>query len=293
MAGAAGVDRAGIARVHPVPGHVTDSYMRWLAAGRHAGMEYLERHTDIRRDPALLLDGAQSIISCAVSYNHSTQPTPGLPTIARYAQGDDYHEVVRAMLETLAAGIRESWGGQTRVCVDTAPIHERYWAVEAGVGRIGANSTLIVPGLGSWCFLGEVLTTVAFEPTLPLSDAGCDRCGRCTSACPTGAIGADGHVDARRCLSYLTIEHRGPLPDGLDTGGRLFGCDTCQQVCPHNNTPGIATDRHAEFSPRPAYAALTADAIEAMTQEGFSRTFRHSAIKRAKLEGLKRNIKHI
>ena len=156
----------------------------------------------------------------------------------------------------------------------------------SGVGFTGCNGLLIVPGMGSYFFLGEILTTVRFEPTLPL-DIDCGSCGRCVKACPGKALDGSGAVDARRCLSYMTIEHRGDFPEGFTTGGRLVGCDTCQAVCPHNRQPLESTIK--EFSLRPDYKKLTPGYIQSMTQGEFSTIFSHSAIKRLKLEGLKRN----
>lgn len=286
-----GIDRIGVARAYPVPREVTELYDNWIAEGCNAGMDYLDRYHDVRRDPRLLLPGARSVISCAISYYHNERQPDGVPRIASYAHGDDYHEVVRRLLEPLAAYIRDTWGGDTRVCVDTAPIHERYWAVAAGIARRGRSGLVIVPGLGTYCFLAEILTTAEFAPTPPLADASCDGCMRCVRACPGGAIRPDGTVDARRCISYLTIEHRGPLPDDLTTGGRLYGCDTCQQACPHNNS--LTPCGHAEFDMRPAYGTLTPEIIESLTPEAYAAMFRHSAIKRAKLAGLLRNLKHL
>ena len=286
-----GIDRVGVAEARKVPQSVTDGYAGWIERGGNASMEYLDRYHDVRRDPRLLLDGARSVISCAIGYYHTARQPEGAPVIASYAHGDDYHEAVRRLLEPLAAFVRENYGGETRICVDTAPIHERYWAVASGVGYRGRSGLVIVPGLGTYCFLAEIITTAEIEPSCPLSATGCAGCGRCVLYCPGGAINSDGTVDAGRCLSYLTIEHRGELPEGLSTGNRLYGCDMCQQVCPHN--AGIDECRHPEFDLRPAYRKLTRESIAALTPESYAVLFRHSAIKRAKLAGLMRNLKHL
>ncbi len=286
-----GIDRIGVAEAIPVPEHETDRYEHWLSSGGNAAMEYLERYPDIRQDPRRLLDGARSVISCAVSYYHTERQPDGIPVIASYAHGDDYHEVVRELLETLASRIRLTYGGETRVCVDTAPIRERYWAVASGVGFRGRSGLVIVPGLGTYCFLAEIITTVPFRPTGMLSVSECDRCGMCVSKCPGHAINPDGTINASRCLSYLTIEHRGDMPEGFSTGGRLYGCDTCQAVCPHNRD--IALSRHKRFSLRPAYNSLTPERIESLTPEEYASIFRHSAIRRARLSGLRRNLRHL
>lgn len=207
-----------------------------------------------------------------------------------YARGDDYHEVVRERLSAMADEISGLWGGDTRVCVDTAPLRERYWAMKAGLGFIGRNNHLIIPGHGSYFFLGEILTTLRFHPDTPL-ETGCGNCHRCIDACPGGALTPDGAIDTRRCLSYLTIEHRGELPEGTRLGNRIYGCDECQRACPHNRQAAATAERR--FHPRPAIMSLTRDDIDSMTQEQFSTIFSHSAVKRAKLAGLKRNLRYL
>lgn len=291
VARAAGIDRIAIAATHIVPDPVTDGYRQWLAEGNHATMDYLERYLDVRRDPELLLPGARSVITCAVSYYHTAAQPAGAPLIAMYAHGDDYHDVMRDMMRPVADYIAATYGAETRICVDTAPVHERYWAVASGLGFRGLNGLVIVPGLGSYCFLGEIFTTAGLEPTPPLPQDTCLGCMRCVSACPGHALSGRSTLDARRCISYLTIEHRGDLPAGVHTGGRLYGCDTCQRVCPHND--GIPESRHSHFDLRPDYAALTVESINSMTPQTYAATFRRSAIKRAKLSGLQRNIRHL
>lgn len=259
-------------------------YEDWLAAGRHGEMNYLEKYDDIRRDPRLLLPGAESLISCAFSYFN---PVPDLPLKwALYALGDDYHEVIRERLGKVAEWISDTTGAQCRVCVDTAPLRERYWAVRAGVGFTGLNNQLIVPGAGSYFFLGEIITTLSLPPDAPCT-LSCGDCGRCVAACPGKALDGSGGMDARRCLSYLTIEYKGELPADLELDGRIYGCDECQRACPHNATP--PRSRIAEFSPREKLFELDAGRIAAMNQEEFSTLFRRSAIKRTRLSGLRRN----
>ncbi len=287
----AGVDRLGVAACHTVPDRLINEYRRWLDGHNHAQMGYLERYPDVRRDPAQLLPGARSVISCAFSYYHTTRQRQGVPTIAMYAHGDDYHEVIRELLRPVASFIESRYGGATRVCVDTAPIHERFWAVEAGVGFKGKNGLVIVPGLGSYCFLAEIVTTVPFEPNPRLEIDACSGCGRCVKACPGHALRGDGTLDANNCISYLTIEHRGDLPERFCSHGRLYGCDTCQVVCPHNEH--IKEGLHKEFDLRAGYMNLGVEEIENMTQSEYSALFKGSAIKRAKLAGLQRNVKHL
>jgi len=251
----------------------------------HGDMQYMERYRDLRSDPRLLLPGAKSIISVAFNYFHHGQCDGAHGAIAAYSHGDDYHEVVRERLSAVAKEIEDTYGGTTRVCVDTAPLLERFWAVRAGVGFIGRNHMLIVPGIGSYVFIGCILTTLEITADSPCT-LSCDGCGRCISSCPGNALSADG-LDARKCLSYLTIEYRGGFPDDLDLHGCLYGCDTCQRVCPHN--AGAPPTEIPEFTPRPALASLTPEKAAAMTQAEFSAIMRRSAIKRTKLAGLQRN----
>lgn len=288
-----GVSHHGIARAEPVGPDAEALYCRWIASGRHAGMAYLEKYPDLRRDPRMLLEGAKSIICCAFPYYHPAPEMPGKLRIARYARGRDYHEVVRRRLETVAANIRALYGGETRVCVDTAPLRERYWAVRSGLGFIGLNNQLIIPGAGSYFFLGEILSTVSFTPAPSIEDKEdqCQKCGRCVKACPTGALKPDGSCDTRLCLSYLTIEHRGPLPPGTELHGRFYGCDACAEACPHNSTP--TPEGLPEFLPDERILAITAPGMAAMTDAEFAATFKGSPLKRAKAAGLRRNAEAI
>lgn len=283
-----GFSKVGFAVAEQVEAESIERYSRWIDNKMHGEMTYLERYGDVRRDPRLLLDGAKTIIVCALNYYPSQFQSPDVPQIASYALGRDYHEVVKERLMLLAQFIRENYGGQTRVCVDTAPIRERYWAVKAGLGFMGTNNQLILPGRGSYYFLGEVLTTVSFEPDDPCRES-CMSCGRCVKVCPAGAISPNGFVDASKCLSYLTIEYRGELTEGLNLGNRVYGCDECQRVCPHNRAAKPTTI--ADFAPSAELLSLDAQSIAQMTPQQFSAIFRHSAIKRTRLAGLQRNLR--
>lgn len=284
-----GFSKIGIAKASEVPQSVIDHYNQWIASNYHGEMSYMERYENIRFNPKLLLENAQSIIAIAINYNSFIKTTSNSPQFASYSLGDDYHEIVRDKLFQLASFIQGNWGGETRICVDTAPIFERYWAQQAGVGFIGRNSMLIVPEIGSYVFIGLILTTIAFQPDKPCS-LDCLGCNACIRHCPGNAISLSGIIDARRCHSYLTIEYRGELPEDLNLGDQVYGCDICQSVCPHNlNTP---ITKITEFLPRKEILSLSHDDIEVMTQKEFSRIFRHSAIKRTKLTGLQRNSRH-
>lgn len=275
-----------LCRVDVVEPESVNAYRRWIDSGRHGSMEYLARYDEVRANPALLLEGARSMILVAFPYR--TEGELPLP-IALYARGRDYHEVVREQLRALAAQIP----GETRVCVDTAPLRERYWAVRAGLGRIGRNNQLFVPGYGSYCFIGTILTTAELPEHRPFDFGPNDLCGdceRCVRACPGGCILPSGEgIDARKCISYLTIEHRGEFEAGTRLPA-LYGCDVCQRVCPLNRD--VAVSPIEAFRPTDRLMELTADDVAAMTPEEFSAVFRHSAIKRTKLAGLQRNLRY-
>lgn len=301
----AGVYHSAIAEVSPVDAAAVEAYRAWIASGMHGSMTYLEKYDDLRSDPRLLLEGARSVVSCAFSYfwggnggcsgKHLYKEMDGKLVWAEYALGDDYHDVVRARLSAVAQTITERTGAECRVCVDTAPLRERYWAVKSGLGFIGLNNQLIIPGAGSRFFLGEILTTLDLEPDRQSGPVSCEGCGKCVAACPGKALRADGdgrvRLDARRCLSYLTIELRGELPEDVRLGRHIYGCDECQRVCPHNRMSPLSEIE--EFRPRKEILELSAQRIAEMSQEEFSSIFRRSAIKRAKLAGLQRNALRI
>lgn len=293
----AGASAAGVAAVCHVDDASVELYRRWIAAGRHADMAYLERYDDVRRDPGLLLEGARSIIVGAFSYANpgvtERMRSEGRPVIAEYALGSDYHTELRRRMDAVGKELTGRFGGKYRVCIDTAPLRERYWAKQAGVGFVGRNNYIIVPGLGAHFFLASLLWSG--EPADGYDtpcDAECDGCGACAAACPTGALDGEGGCDARRCISFLTIESREPLPDGIATRGQLFGCDICRKVCPHEPAqPDVTTID--DFRARPEVSNLTAEDWAIMTKERFNDIFRDSAVKRAKLDKLKANVRRI
>lgn len=294
---AAGAVAAGVAAAADISPEAAARFAEWLGEGAHAGMDYLERHASLRLNPSSVLEGAVSVISVAFSFAPEEWRSGSLPGIAAYAYGDDYHEAVRSRLNGAVSRLRDALGGEWRVCIDSAPIAERYWAMRAGIGRMGRNGCVIVDGHGSMVFLAEIVTTLAVEPDEP-SDLRCMDCGACLRSCPQGALRGDGTVDSRRCLSYLTIEHRGEwegeMLEAMQTpAGRnaLFGCDVCLRICPHNR--GVKPSEVAEFRLREEYSALTAERARALTQPEFSALFRRSAIKRCKLAGLLRNARNL
>ena len=284
-----GFDACGFACAEPVEQWAVEQYDRWIAAGHNDCMEYAARYRDVRNDPRLLLDGATTIISVAMNYLPPVRQQAGSPQFALYAYGRDYHEVLKEQLFRLAAYIERETGCKSRSCVDTAPIRERYWARRAGLGFIGRNNMLIIPGRGSFFFLGELVTTLELEPDEPCS-LSCAGCGRCAVACPGGALHDDGSAaDARRCLSCQLIERRGELPGWVArvVGNRVYGCDTCQLVCPHNAV--AVPSQMPDFAPSPEFLSLTCRDIAEMSPSRFRHIFSHSAVRRTRLDGLHRN----
>lgn len=267
-----------------------DLYDAWLARGDHAAMGYMERNNSVRADARLLLEGARTVIVALFNYNPGAR-APSHCRIADYALGHDYHEVVRARLGRSARALEDACGGVTRVCVDTAPLRERWWARRAGLGWTGLNGQLIRPGHGAHYIIGTLLWTGTTDVHDRPLEGDCGRCGLCVKACPARALDGSGGVDARRCLSYLTIESRDPLPDGMCTQGRIFGCDTCRLVCPHEVLDDISDID--EFKPRPGVATLTPRQLAGMSQQEFSTLFSHSAVKRAKLTKLLDTLGHL
>ena len=277
----------------------------WLARGYAGEMNYL--HDPRRNDPRLVLEGARSLIVVALNYNsvepYSTQSAAHYHEsprgwISRYAWGDDYHEVLREKLKTLLAAMCGEFTEpfETRAYVDTGPVVERIAAKHAGLGWLAKNTCLINEDLGSWLFLGVILTTLDLAPTLAPDEAPpADQCGNCTlciDACPTQAFAAPYVLDARRCISYLTIELRGPIPEDLRSqmGNAIFGCDICQDVCPWNRKSPIT--HIAAFAPHQTgfwTLAPHLEAVATLSQSVFSQIFRGSAVKRAKRRGLVRN----
>jgi epoxyqueuosine reductase len=280
-----GFDRVGIGPATPPPHGA--AFEAWLEAGHAATMGYLERGRADRLDPGRLLPDVRSVVAVALSYKPASEEE-SWRGVAAYARGADYHDVLRERLAALSAFIADSAGPDvtTRVAVDTSAVLERDLAARAGLGWIGKNTNLLAPDLGSLFFIGIVLTTAA----LAFDEAPPDRCGRCTAcldACPTRAFAGPYVLDARRCISYLTIEHRGDIDDALreGVGEWLFGCDVCQDVCPWNAK--AATTREPAW--QPAHALESPAALLALTPETFRARFRGSAMTRAKRGGLLRN----
>lgn len=290
---------AGIAPVAPAESEAA-YFDRWLAEKKQAGMHYMENYREIRLDPDGLLPGARSIISVALNYYPASRRDPSLPHIAYYAYGEDYHVVIKQMLRRLWEAITRQSGlsetisaPEARFFTDSAPLLERYWAWRAGLGWIGKNTNLIIPGRGSFFFLGEIVTTLEADRYDTPQKERCGTCRCCLDACPTGALEAPRCLDANRCISYLTIEHKGEIPprEAARLGNRLYGCDTCQQVCPWNRF--AMPTRVEAFQPNPSLISLRKEDLQALTREEYNRIFARSAVKRAKYEGLMRTVRYL
>lgn len=291
IAGKVGFSRCGVAQVHQVD---TTIFEEWLREGNQAQMEYLSNHLDIRREPKLLLENAQSVIMCAANYYPSQTQPSDVPQVAYYAYGKDYHKWFKKRLKLMEQFIiNQTPNAHTRSFVDTAPIFERYWATQSGIGFIGKSNNLIIPDAGSYFLLGGILVDIELEYDQPLN-INCGTCNACIEACPTHALQAPYRLDARLCLSYRTIEHKGDytsLPD-VSHKDRLYGCDACQQSCPFNR---FATPTEIpECIPLPFLSRLQSISDSPpLTDDDFHDIFQSSPIKRIKKEGLQRNIKAI
>lgn len=280
----------GISDAVDLPEPIMTKLTSWVDRGNHASMDYLRRHLPLKSSPDHVLEGCRSVVSLAFPY-YSTAVRPRDALIfSRHALGEDYHRVIKERLRPLCAFIKDDFGGATRTCVDSAPVAERYWAVRCGLGSIGRNGLLYVPGYGSWVFLAEILTTAR----LPERHGGandwrlaeCRECTKCVDACPGNAI-IDGTIDCRRCRAYLTIECRDEeLPRGVNLGRRVYGCDICQEACPLN---AVCPSDSEIFRPRPELLSLTTDDIDRLDAESFKNLTRGSSLSRITLEQLKRN----
>lgn len=283
-----GFDACGIAPA--VMSSRKEHYLQWIANNYHAGMSYMERNIDKRLDPRLLVDAAKSIISVALNYYPPELQPPEAPQFAYYAYGKDYHNLIKDRLSELLSFIqryRPNVGG--RYFVDSAPLLERYWAAESGIGFIGKNSLLIIPGKGSYFFLGELIIDIELDYDSPISNH-CGSCRRCIDACPTDAIDSPYRVNANRCISYHTIENRGEIPEDIvpRLNNYLFGCDICQKVCPWNHSP--TPHNRPELMASADFLSLDLAGLLAMDENRYRKLFGGTAVSRAKFSGLKRNL---
>ena len=280
-----GFDICGIAKAEAVPDETIQSYNQWITLEHHGTMQYLQRNCEKRFDPTLLVDGCKSVVVVALNY-YPSHPVDG---IASYAIGNDYHKIVKDKLYTLLNNINTVYSVKGRAFCDSAPVLERHWAVQSGIGWIGNNRQLIIPHKGSYFFLGELLIDAELEYDTPFTEKHCGKCRKCIDNCPTGALTDDG-FDARKCLSYLTIEYRGELPEniGKKMGNNFYGCDCCLKACPHNrfSTP----NNTAEFKPSDELQKMNISKWQELTREQYDSLFAKSAVERCGYEQLMRNI---
>jgi epoxyqueuosine reductase len=287
-----GFDLSGVARVDAPPDLAF--FAEWVARGHAGEMAYLSSQVAKRSNLRTAFPWARSVLCVGLQYDtprpYSTDAPPDRGWVSRYAWGDDYHDVMKAMLDRLAGKLREEAGPfEARAYVDTGPIAEKAWAAAAGIGAWGKNGCLLHPEHGSWFFLGELVTDLDLPADAPRPDL-CGTCTACLEACPTGALVEPYVLDATRCISYLTIEVKAGIPAGRREGvGRhVFGCDICQDVCPWNRKR-----RHrgaAAFEPRPGAEAPDLAGLAALDEEAFRARFQGSPVKRAKRRGLLRNV---
>jgi epoxyqueuosine reductase len=265
---------------------------RWLAAGYGGTMTYLHRQATKRKDPQTILPNARFAVVTLTNYYHGPAPA-ARPRVAQYAWSTDYHLVLGKRLEALAGEIGRLVPGSTsRAYVDAGPVPERELAQRAGLGWIGKNTMLIRPGLGSFTFIGVVLTDAPLDPDLPFELDRCGTCTRCLDACPTDAFVAPRTLDARRCISYLTIERRGEFTDEerASTGEWLFGCDVCQDVCPWNERfAAVAND--TQLAPRPELVSPPQSSFRELDEDAFADRYRDTPFSRPGLAGMRRNMK--
>ncbi len=287
-----GFHKIGVVRAEPLL-EEGERLKEWLAKNYHGTMSWMEREPEKRHDPKLIFPEAKSVIVVALNYftAHKHEESYAKGKVSRYAWGDDYHDVLKEKLRELLAfikSIEETADG--KICVDTAPVMDKAWAVRAGLGWIGKHSNVITKEYGSWVFLGEILLNLELEYEAETVEDHCGTCRKCLDACPTGAIVAPYVVNAEKCLSYATIELRSAdLPEQItkNLNGWLYGCDICQDVCPWNRFEKPTEVQG--FEPRAAESSVDLKEILSFTHEEYAARFRKSAMKRAKLGGLQRN----
>ncbi|POY36237.1 tRNA epoxyqueuosine(34) reductase QueG [Solitalea longa] len=266
----------------------------WLNQGKHGEMKYMENYFDMRLDPRKLVDGAKSVISLALNYyTDQVQSDPEAPKLSKYAYGTDYHFVIKDKLKELLQFIQETVGEVNgRAFVDSAPIMDKAWAQQAGLGWIGKHSNILSKKKGSFFFLAELVIDLDLEYDKPVADH-CGECTRCIDACPTQAITSAYIVDGSRCISYLTIELKNEIPTEFKNkvDDWMFGCDVCQDVCPWNRFSIV----HNEplFNPHPDLLSIKKEEWVELTEDVFRKVFKNSAVKRTKYSGLQRNIKFL
>jgi len=288
-----GFSNIGVAKAAPLKdgkAHLEE----WLDRGYQGTMSWMDKNTNWRTDPTTYFPGAKSIISLGMNYYTNAQYNGDISKgkISRYAWGEDYHDEMKNKLEELVDELARKYPDNNfKACCDTAPVMEKVWAAKAGIGWIGKNTNLLTKEVGSWLFLGEIISDMDIEVDIPAADY-CGSCTLCIDLCPTNALVEPYKLNSNLCISYLTIEHKGDFPENTKAfDGWLYGCDICQEVCPWNNFQS-ETD-NSSYHPTEIGTDLDLDRVEEMTQKDFNFYFKNSPIKRTKLIGLKRNAQHL
>ncbi|MDR1984823.1 MAG: tRNA epoxyqueuosine(34) reductase QueG [Prevotellaceae bacterium] len=284
-----GFDACGIAKAD----YLSDKknvLQKWLDKGYNASMNYMQNHFEMRLNPQLLVENAKSVICLLISYNSNFIQIQNAPKIARYAFGNDYHNIIRKKLNSLLVSLNQIFPEiNGRGFVDSAPVFEREWAVRAGLGWYGKSSVFISPVLGSFVFLSELIVDIEMEYDKPLVGNFCGACNKCIANCPNSAITEPYVVNSQKCISYQTIENKNEI--NISTHGWLFGCDRCLQVCPYNKRAKICN--HKEFQPIDEILNMSFDDWENIDEDNFKITFKNSPLMRTGYEGIKRNLKNI
>jgi epoxyqueuosine reductase len=289
----AGFSACGAAPATPLDGDVRRHFDDWLQAGFHAKMHYMENHRELRFNPAKMMDGAKSVFMVACNYYSTQRQTDGAPVISKYAYGRDYHLVVREKLNSLIELVRQRQPeAHCRAFVDSAPVAEKVWAQRCGIGWMGKNSNIIIDRQGAFHFLGGLLLDIELEYDSPTVASKCGDCTRCIDNCPAAAIVSPYVIDARKCIACLTVEFKGDFTGAPQLANRLFGCDICQDVCPHN-LRFAKPNNEPLFAPSPQLLNKTRDEWRNIDETEFKTLFSKSAVKRAKLAGLRRNLSAI
>lgn len=288
-----GFDRCGITPADHLEKE-KERYDSWIRGSYHAGMQYLERNSEKRADPRRLVENARSVIVVLMSYAGIPATEKKSPRFSKYALGKDYHAVLKERLYKLFDFIKQSAPGtRGRIFVDSAPVMERSLAVRAGLGWIGRNSMLINRELGSYTFIGEIITDLEIDHDAPFTASYCGSCSRCIDSCPTGAILPDRSIDSNSCISYVTIEHKGAIPEFFSgkMEGWAFGCDICQEVCPWNSRPAYSDS--SVFELKPEFLSFDAEAWQELSEEEFNEIFHDSPLMRTGYKGFSRNIQFL
>jgi epoxyqueuosine reductase len=290
-----GFFKIGISKAEPLAKESV--YLKqWITEGRNADMDWLEQNTDKRIDPSLIIPEVKSIITLAYLYDtpFAHSESTDIPKISRYAWGErDYHKVIKKKLKEICKSIELFFAGteiKIKYYIDDGPLMEKQWAVKSGIGWQGKNTVVINPEYGSFFFLAEILINIELESDSPMEDS-CSTCNLCIQACPTGALFEEYKLDSNLCISYHNIENKKEIPDYIDLNNWIFGCDICQDVCPHNKNKFFTTDK--SFYPKQSIFNKTRVELSKMTEEEFNTEFTGTPIKRAKYERWKKNLEKI